>query len=340
MDQKKLQRLVSLSEDLEQKPGQRILVASIIAGLYTRPCWMILYFLCLVEFDEDIDEDDVSRSSEVTNESPRPRSELPNSFDAPHVHINPPEYNQENIPGSPGESISAFPLATSPAPLEESASQTSNNQVPLEETAPGQSTPGHVYAGHAETVPSEAFPVHSSPGKSIPEQSIHVETIPSQTISEQSTSEHSTPVEYPSISATPLKGSKSGATIVAIPAVDTSSSPNKGGTVLIKLPLQDDHHHGNKKIKPKIVKGTVLKINGTLYLVKGTLTKLPHSKAAHANQIVGGLLADVISKHSHEHLVNDTEVGVTANGGDGEIVQLRWCCLHYSYWFAIWCSRH
>ncbi len=217
--------------------------------------------------------------------------------------------------------MSAFPLATSAPPLEQTG-QPSTNQLPLEqnldqtisnqpleETAQGQTTnPGTL-----------SHTVQTIPGEIPPEQSAHVETIPTQTTSEQSIPENSTPVEYPSISATPLEHSKTGETIITMPALETSGNNIKTGIVLVKLPSKDLHHDSKAtKINSKVVNGTVIKINGTLYLVKGSLTKLPKTKSAHANKLVGSLLAGVASRDSNEHLVNGTKAGVTTDG-DGEM---------------------
>ena len=283
--------------------------------------------ILLVEFVEDAEDDDVTAAhrSDVTIASAHPRSEVPNSFDAAHVHINPTEYDQNNVPGSPGESISAFPLATSAPPLEESASQTAatqepgpspaTNNQPLEETVQGQVT----YPG---TLPHT---VETNSGKIIPAPNTHVETIPPQTTPQQSlpekttpeisTPELSTPVEFPSISAFPLAHSKSGQTIVAIPALETSGGTNKAGTVLVRLPSKNLRLDGKgTKLNSTVLNGTVIKINGTLYVVKGILTKLP--KSAHANKLVGSLVAGVALKNGNEHVVNASTTGVTTVDGE------------------------
>ena len=303
----------------------------------------MLDFLSL-EVIEDTEQDDVTGSSrsDVTATLPHTRSEVPNSFDAPHVHINPTEYNQDNMPGSPGESISAFPLATSAPPLEQP--QTSSNQLPeqstgqttgnqpLEETAQGEI----IYSGTSHTV--ETTTGESIPVQSIPAESTHVEAVPSQTASQENvigqnnpvltTPEKSvpvkgTPTEYPSISATPLEHSKPGETIVTIPTLGTSSSSNHGVPVLVKLPSKNLHLDGKTtKINSTVVNGTVIKINGTLYLIKGSLTKLPKPKLTHANKLVGSLLAGVAPKDSNEHLIDNSNAGITTNDDDdnnGEI---------------------
>ena len=281
-------------------------------------------FILFIEFVEDSDNDD------VTVASAHPRSEVPNSFDAPHVHINPTVYNQDNVPGSPGESISAFPLAKSPPPLEQSASQTptgheqgpslTTNNQPLEETVQGQVT----YPG---TLPQT---VEATTGKINPAPNIHVETIPPQTNSQQSlpekstpeistpeksTPDLSTPLESSSIAAFPLAHSKTGETIITIPALETSGGTNKAGTVLVKLPSKNLRLDGKgTKINSTVVNGTIIKINGTLYVVKGILTKLP--KSAHANKLVGSLLAGIALKNSNERVVNASTSGVTTADGE------------------------
>jgi hypothetical protein len=271
-----------------------------------------------IEFVEETQHNDVTGSKKSITTSPHPRSEVPNSFDAPHVHINPTVYNEDNAPGSPGESISAFPLATSSPPLEQS------NQAPLEQgphqiitthplegppqehtTHPGtfphtvQTIPGQV-TPEQSTIPGQITPEQSTiPGQITPEQSTHVVNIPTQTTSQQSTPEKgthvlSTEVEYPSISATPLEPSKSGQKVVTVPVLETSINKIKPGTVLIELPSKDLHlDRKGAKVNSKVMNGTVVKINGTLYLVKGSLTKLAKTKSAHANELVGSLLAGV-----------------------------------------------
>jgi hypothetical protein len=296
---------------------------------------MSFSFSMFLEFVEDTDHDDVAVSKESDVMSPHPRSEVPDSFDAHHVHINPTDYNQNNVPGSPGESISAFPLATAP-PLEET-SQTSTNHLPSEQgTAQTTSNQPLEEPVQGHTINLGTFPhtVPTLPGQITPEQSTHVETIPSQTTSQESVPEKSTPVlgtpeistpvlstsvEYPSISATPLEHSKTGETIVTIPSLEASSNHIKAGSVLIKLPSKHLHLDSKGiKINSTLVNGTVLKINGSLYLVKGSLTKLPKTKSAHANKLVGSLVAGVALKDSNEHLVNGTKAGVTTDG-DGDM---------------------
>lgn len=266
---------------------------------------------------------------------------MPNSFDAAHVHINPTEYDQNNVPGSPGESISAFPLATSAPPLEESASQTASTQEPrpspttnnhpLEETVQGQVTypetlphtvetnSGKIIPApntHVETIPPQTTPQQSLPEKTTPEISTPEISTPEVSTPEISTPELSTPVEFPSISASPLAHSKSGQTVVAIPALETSGGANKAGTVLVRLPSKNLRLDGKgTKLNSTVLNGTVIKINGTLYVVKGILTKLP--KSDHANKLVGSLVAGVTLKDSQEHVVNASTTGVTT--ADGEL---------------------
>ena len=232
------------------------------------------------------------------------------------------------MPGSPGESITAFPLATRPPPLEQ------NHQPPLEQ-GPGQTMTTHPLEGTpqghtthtgtfpqtVQTIPAQPTQEQSTvPGQVTPEHSAHVENSPKQTASPQSIPEKgthvlSTEVEYPSISPTPLEHSKSGENVVILPALETSMNNIKTGTVLIKLPSKDLHRDSKgTKINSKVVNGTVIKINGTLYLVKGSLTKLPKTKSANANKLVGSLIADVAPKKSNEHLVNGTKVGITTDG--------------------------
>jgi hypothetical protein len=281
-----------------------------------------------IEFVEETQHNDVTGSKKSITTSPHPRSEVPNSFDAPHVHINPTVYDEDNVPGSPGESISAFPLATSSPPLEQS------NQAPLEQgphqiitTHPLEGPPqGHTthpgtFPHTVQTIPGQVTPEQNTiPGQITPEQSTHVVNIPTQTTSQQSTPEKgthvlSTEVEYPSISATPLEHSKSGQKVVTVPVLETSINKIKPGTVLIELPSKDLHlDRKGAKVNSKVKNGTVVKINGTLYLVKGSLTKLAKTKSAHANELVGSLLAGVAPKVSNEHVVNGTKAGITNDG--------------------------
>lgn len=251
---------------------------------------------------------------------------MPNSFDAPHVHINPTEYNQNNVPGSPGESISAFPLATSPPPLEQSAGQTpttqelgpspTTNNQPLEETVQGQITypgtlPQTVGAATEKIAPAPNIHVETIPPQTTPPQHLPEKITPEKITPEKSIPELSTPVEYPSISAFPLAHSKSGETIITLPALEA----NKAGTVLVKLPSKNLRLDSKgTKINSTVVNGTVIKINGTLYVVKGSLTKLP--KSAHANKLVGSLLAGIASRDSNEHVVNASTTGVTTADGE------------------------
>ena len=253
---------------------------------------------------------------------------MPNSFDAPHVHINPTEYNQDNVPGSPGESISAFPLATSAPPLEQNTVQTTGSEPPLEqttssnpvlETTTGQSNPG-TYSHTVDITPEQGTHVQ-------PVETVSVQTT-SQSIPDintplggnqgESTPELNTPVEYPSIAATPMKHKPSETNIITLPVIEILSAGSKVvAPVLVKLPTKGLHlDRKGPKINSTVVNGTVVKINGTLYLVRGSLTKL--TKSAHANKLVGSMIAGVAPKNTNEHLVNAAQAGVTTDDGDDD----------------------
>ena len=237
--------------------------------------------------------------SDITS-SPQARSEDKDPFNAPHSHINPSDYNQDNIPGSPGESISAFPLATDAPPLEEPAGQTSTEQHPLEETA-GQS------------------PVTSS----------------SPDVNQQNT-----PGTYPDVPSAGTdegpghvdNGQTGGETIASIPAIDNKNNrndetvpspssekqrfPGDGSYLGSDSPLVDGNFTN--------VNGTVININGTVYFVNGTLTKVNKTKAKDqelTNTVIEGMLNDVksISRDSSEHVINDTQAGVTTDGPAGQL---------------------
>ena len=67
---------------------------------------------------------------------------------------------------------------------------------------------------------------------------------------------------------------------------------------------------------------TIVNINGTMYLINGTLTKLNKTKVDNlSNKVVGGMLDDVKSANqdSTEHMVNDTQAGVTTDGTAGQL---------------------
>ncbi|XP_046842033.1 uncharacterized protein LOC124436153 [Xenia sp. Carnegie-2017] len=106
---------------------------------------------------------------------------------------------------------------------------------------------------------------------------------------------------------------KPGPTIVVVPSLNAGNIDNKGGSVLVKLPSKDllSNDVESTEFNSSASNDTVLKINGTLYLLKGSLTKLPQSKPARANQLVGSLLAGVAPKESGDDLINGSEVGLT-----------------------------
>ena len=178
--------------------------------------------------------------------------------------------------------------------------------LPLETTPIGIST----YPGH---LPS---PVDVASGGSVPVgQTIDSAAIPSSLGTSPpivTPPVVNAPMNQPYPPATTLEN-KPGPNIVVVPSLNAGNIDNKGGSVLVKLPSKDllSNDVESTEFNSSASNDTVLKINGTLYLLKGSLTKLPQSKPARANQLVGSLLAGVAPKESGDDLINGSEVGLT-----------------------------